>query len=539
MALRAPPHRHVMAARRVRTPPRRTSIVLSAFRVPSVVSHGDDDDRVVSSKASSTTGRAFLKTALAVAACAAPHVVPLAASTVPYGGASASRHFAAIAADAAETLSISDDAISQQIPKKPESGVDYPRVSSREISLREMDFRNWLVGVRAECLKRGVSESTIRSCFDAIQPYPEPEPSPVSAREELTAEEAEKKRRAKEKSELSKPAVRDDKVQKYVSSVVSKDRVERGALLLVEHGFVLGEVEREYGVPREILVAIWGIESSFGGFSGNTDCVEALANIAWSRENAGDARDSRYFRNELVEATRIVEIRKKASSKANAGPSSAFETLLGSWDGGLGQCQFMPSNYHAYAVDKDGDGVADIWNSLPDVFASMGNFISKYCEWDPKVRAAGFMARVEDPEMFRRTIETNDEVVGGFWAERGKEKPATFFAWNGLRATHRELQPPPSCDVRLLMPDGTDGLAFLATRNFRSLMRYNPSTQYAMAVSTLAQEIVDEAAEVTRRRAAEASLTEKESTATLAEKSGKVSGTRDSVPKTASAPFDP
>jgi hypothetical protein len=89
------------------------------------------------------------------------------------------------------------------------------------------------------------------------------------------------------------------------------------------------------------------------------------------------------------------------------------------------------------------------------------------------------------------------------------------------------------------MPDGTDGLAFLATRNFRSLMRYNPSTQYAMAVSTLAQEIVDEAAEVTRRRAAEASLTEKESTATLAEKSGKVSGTRDSVPKTASAPFDP
>ena len=69
--------------------------------------------------------------------------------------------------------------------------------------------------------------------------------------------------------------------------------------------------------------------------------------------------------------------------------------LTGSWDGGLGQCQFMPSNFHAYAVDKDGDGRADIWDSLPDVFASMGNFIRTYCEWDPRVRSAGFKVTVD------------------------------------------------------------------------------------------------------------------------------------------------
>ena len=283
---------------------------------------------------------------------------------------------------------------------------------------------------------------------------------------------------------------------------------------------MLGEVEREYGVPGEIIVAIWGIESSFGGFSGNTDCVEALANIAWSRGVSGDAADAAYFRNELVEAARIVDkglgLLRTNANEPNAAPrgnaSNASErpdsfrvftrraALLGSWDGGLGQCQFMPSNYHVYAVDKDGDGAADIWNSLPDVFASMGNFIRAYCEWDPSVRAAGFVATFEDDASLRRLVDS--DAVGGFWAERRASRPAKFFAWNGVRTTHREHAPQPSSETLLLMPDGADtrSLAFLATANFRSLMRYNPSTQYAMAVSTLAQEIVDEAAEITARR---------------------------------------
>jgi membrane-bound lytic murein transglycosylase B len=160
----------------------------------------------------------------------------------------------------------------------------------------------------------------------------------------------------------------------------------------------------------------------------------------------------------------------------------------------------MPSNYHVYAVDKDGDGAADIWNSLPDVFASMGNFIRAYCEWDPSVRAAGFAATFEDDASLRRLVDS--DAVGGFWAERRASRPAKFFAWNGVRTTHREHAPQPSSETLLLMPDGADtrSLAFLATANFRSLMRYNPSTQYAMAVSTLAQEIVDEAAEITARR---------------------------------------
>ena len=327
-------------------------------------------------------------------------------------------------------------------------------------------------------------------------------------------------RAARERSEAAARKVSENKVRKYVTSMVSRDRVERGAALLLQHAGVLGEVEREYGVPGEIIVAIWGVESSFGGFSGNTDCVEALANIAWSRGASGDAVDAAYFRNELVEAARIVDkglgVRTTASESAASadGNANAAKTsfrvfqrraaLLGSWDGGLGQCQFMPSNFHAYAVDKDGDGAADIWNSLPDVFASMGNFIRAYCEWDPGVRAAGFVATFEDDASLRKLADS--DAIGGFWAERRAWRPAKFFAWNGVRTAHRVHAPQPSSETLLLMPDGAEtrsSLAFLATANFRSLMRYNPSTQYAMAVSTLAQEIVDEATAITARHARE------------------------------------
>ena len=448
---------------------------------------------------------------------------------------SAYRHFAASAAErtstgegapagtrpAKETKTKTKTKTEETETCEPGGGRGLPlRVVARRVVARRLDFRNWLADVRVECARRGVREATIAACFDGLEPYPGPSrrpPAPAPA--PATPEDAARARAAREQSAAAARKASENKVRKYVKNMVSRDRVERGAALLLQHAGVLGEVEREYGVPGEIIVAIWGIESSFGGFSGNTDCVEALANIAWSRGVSGDVADAAYFRNELVEAARIVDkglglSRTTANeSTAAAGTASNASTrsvssrvfarraaLLGSWDGGLGQCQFMPSNYHVYAVDKDGDGAADIWNSLPDVFASMGNFIRAYCEWDPSVRAAGFVATFEDDASLRRLVDS--DAVGGFWAERRASRPAKFFAWNGVRTTHREHAPQPSSETLLLMPDGADtrSLAFLATANFRSLMRYNPSTQYAMAVSTLAQEIVDEAAEITARR---------------------------------------
>ena len=579
MALRTPPHRHAAAARRAR--PRRSAprAVTRASRVLSAISRGDGDrdrgERFVeaapkraNAKASmrdekkTAVSRAVLKTALALAACAAPHVVPLAPSTgVSRAGVSVCRHFAASAAERTatgegapvETRPADENATETgaegeetETKRNPDAGVDYPFVSSRDVSSRELSFRNWLADVRAECARRGVRDATIAACFDGLEPYPEPEPAPAPAPAPATPEEAARARAARERSEAAARKVSENKVRKYVTSMVSRDRVERGAALLLQHAGVLGEVEREYGVPGEIIVAIWGIESSFGGFSGNTDCIEALANIAWSRGVSGDAVDAAYFRNELVEATRIVDkgmgVKTTASASAARANGTAAKgrtfrafkrraSLLGSWDGGLGQCQFMPSNYHVYAVDKDGDGAADIWNSLPDVFASMGNFIRAYCEWDPGVRAAGFVATFEDEASLRRLADS--DAIGGFWAERRAWRPAKFFAWNGVRTETRVNAPQPSSETLLLMPDGAESessLAFLATANFRSLMRYNPSTQYAMAVSTLAQEIVDEAAEISARRACEEKAKAAEATSSL-DTSAKKTGAEDDASK--------
>lgn len=329
---------------------------------------------------------------------------------------------------------------------------NHPKTTARELTPRLRDFLAWLEGVKKECTKRGISADTIATVFKDLEPLPEV---------------------VVQKTSGDQPEVKFT-VERYLKNIVTRDRIEMGAERLIEHAALLREVELEYGVPAEILVSIWGIESSFGGFTGDMDSIQALATLGWEQQF------DNYFRNELIEAVRIID-----QGHVKVGQ------LRGSWAGALGQCQFMPSNFHAYAVDKDGDGRADIWKSLPDVFASMGNFISTYCGWNPKVRAAGYRVEIDRTN---GVVSLPKEVIGGYWGDRKKPRPARYFLWNGVKPVHKETRLPWSAETMLLMPDGEDGPAFLAMCNFQAIMRYNPSTSYAMAVSTLAQEIVDEAA---------------------------------------------
>lgn len=422
-----------------------------------------DEPSRVQRSSSADSGKRLMTAALSVAAFASPWITPFVVTTVN-PSASHTRGAARAAEATAEATPTGNRSSPSHV-----AGVDFPKLRARELTPRHLDFLRWIEGVRDECVKRGVSQATISACFDRLEPRPEPPPPPPAP--------------AAAPGEAPKPPSQETrKVEKYLERIVTRDRVEMGAVLIRKHADLLAEVEREYGVPSEIIVAIWGIESSFGGFAGDSDCIEALANLGWEQQQ------DNYFRNELIEAVRIIDLGHVSTGK-----------LTGSWDGGLGQCQFMPSNFHAYAVDKDGDGRADIWDSLPDVFASMGNFIRTYCEWDPRVRSAGFKVTVDS------VADLPEDAIGGYWGERKPARPAKFFLWNGVHPVHKESALPPSAETALLMPDGADGLAFLATSNFRSIMRYNPSTQYAMAVSTLAQEIADEAAEARRAEKAAAS----------------------------------
>ena len=120
----------------------------------------------------------------------------------------------------------------------------------------------------------------------------------------------------------------------------------------------LQEVTKKYGVPERILIAFWGMETNYGGYTGNTPIIESLATLSY------DKRRSKFFKKELLAALKIIE-----------GNNIPVSQMKGSWAGAMGQCQFMPSNYLKYSVDADASGKRDLWNSLPDVFHSMGNFL--------------------------------------------------------------------------------------------------------------------------------------------------------------------
>ena len=254
--------------------------------------------------------------------------------------------------------------------------------------------------------------------------------------------------------EFSKP------ISGYLTSTVSPARVAEGqAHLAAAHPWLDPIVDR-YQVPAEILVAIWAVESGFGQTLGDYDVVRAYATLA------AQGRRQAFAEDELIGALRILF----------SGEASRAQ-LKGSWAGAMGQTQFTPLDYLAYAVDGDGDGKRDIWGSAPDALASTANFMARKAHWVPEqsaqveaaVHAAGFdYALTEGP------TKTPEE-----WAALGV-KPADP---RGLPDGDR------GAPCTLIMPMGWQGPAFFAFANHMAIRAYNNSTSYALAVGLLADRI--------------------------------------------------
>ena len=245
----------------------------------------------------------------------------------------------------------------------------------------------------------------------------------------------------------------------YRERVVSEDRIGRGRQLLLEHGQLLARVEARYGVPAEIMVALWGIESNFGERQGGYSVFAALATLAY------DGRRATFFRRELLSALKI----------ADRGHIAA-ERMLGSWAGAMGQNQFMPSTYLSYAVDFDGDGDGDIWGSLPDVFGSMANYLAK-SGWDSRYiwgREVMVPRRLDD-------------------IRAGLEHKASLAAWQqrGIRLPDGRGLPEAPIPASLLLMDRGDSASFLVYGNFRALMAWNRSTYFGVSVGLLSDSLRD------------------------------------------------
>ena len=238
----------------------------------------------------------------------------------------------------------------------------------------------------------------------------------------------------------------------YLNSAIGGGRIDKGKALAQTHAKLLAKIEQQYGVDRGVLLGIWGMESNFGGFSGDKDVIRSLASLA-SVQYRG-----RFFRDELLIALAILD--KGLAPR---------EGLKGSWAGAMGQTQFMPSSFMAWAVDQDGDGRKNIWSSIPDIMGSTAHFLQGH-GW---IRGLPWGVEVSLPPRYAYKL-----MQGDF---------AAFSKAGVKRADGRPL--PAHGQARLFFPANAQGPVFLVTANFDVIRQYNASDSYALAVAHLGERI--------------------------------------------------
>lgn len=299
----------------------------------------------------------------------------------------------------------------------------------------EVSFEQYVEGLKQEARTKGISEQVISQAFENVTH----KPRAVKA----------------DKNQPEKKLTLDE----YIPRAVPDWKVEQAKALYKEHYAELSRIGEEYGVQPRFIVALWGVESNFGKFTGNYSVIDALSTLAY------DGRREAFFRKEAMAALQILEE-----------GHIAVDDFKGSWAGAMGQCQFMPSSFLSYAADGSGDGKKDIWNTEADVFASAANYLSQ-SGWNDKFT---WGRQVKLPQGFDMNLEGRVE---------GKEK--TLAEWNQLGITRYDGSALPKVDVDawLTAPDNANGRVYLVYNNYNVLMKWNRSYYFALAVSHLADRI--------------------------------------------------
>lgn len=298
-------------------------------------------------------------------------------------------------------------------------------------------FDEYVSELKAEARQKGISEQTLSSAFVDVT-Y---KPRAVKA----------------DRNQPEKRLTLDE----YIPRAVPDWKVKQAKDLYSKHYTELKNIGDEFGVQPRFIVALWGVESNFGKFTGGYSVIDALTTLAY------DGRREVFFRKETMAALTILEQGHIAA-----------QDMKGSWAGAMGQCQFMPSSFIAYAADGNGDGKKDIWNTKADVFASTANYL-KQSGWD-------------DTYTWGRQVLVpkgiDNELQG-----RQQEKAKTLTQWAELGVTRMNGQtlPQPETDIEawLIMPDDVNGRAYLIYNNYQVLMKWNRSYYFALAVSHLADRI--------------------------------------------------
>ncbi|GGW78520.1 lytic murein transglycosylase [Alteromonas halophila] len=243
----------------------------------------------------------------------------------------------------------------------------------------------------------------------------------------------------------------------YFSKRVTDWRVSKGQSLFDEHRDLLEQLSDKYGIPPHYLLAFWGLETNFGTYKGKMPVLDSLATLAC------DERRSEYFTGELMVALELLE-------RESLTPTA----MVGSWAGAMGHTQFMPSAYASYAIDGNGDGQVNLWDSEEDALTSAANFLANL-GWQPGFR---WGREIQLPDNFNYQLS-------------GYDNRRPLSAWQEQGVTKADGSPLGDSDISayIVVPAGHTGPAFMAYHNFRVIMRWNNSEFYAIAVGHLADRI--------------------------------------------------
>ena len=304
-------------------------------------------------------------------------------------------------------------------------------------------FDEWLAAFRAEAVGHGIRPEVLEAALTGLQPVDQ-----ILERDRTQAEFT-----------LDLDA--------YLKRRLTRTAVRTAQTMYTKHRALLQKIGRQYGVSPRIIVAVWGLESNFGRFSGVRPTIPALATLAY------DPRRSAFFRSELFSALEIL----------NRGDIE-LENLKGSWAGALGQPQFMPSTYLQYAQDFDGDGRRDIWSSDGDVFASVAFYLKEH-GWTDRA-AWGRAVRV--PKAALAAAQNVAHPEEGCRAERIMTVDQPLDAWRriGVLTTDGKPLPAGKTPASLVLAGPR---AFLVYGNYRAILSYNCAHSYALSVALMADRL--------------------------------------------------
>ena len=310
-------------------------------------------------------------------------------------------------------------------------------LSASVLASEKGSFEEYVEGLKQEAKSLGISQQILTEAFQGV----EFKPRAVTA----------------DRNQPEKKLTLDE----YIPRAVPDWKVKKAKELHKKYYAELQQVADEYGVQSRFIVALWGVESNFGTFTGNYRVIDALSTLAY------EGRREAFFRKEALAALTILEQGHIAPDK-----------MKGSWAGAMGQSQFMPSSFLNFAADGNGDGKKDIWNSEADVFASTANYLAQ-SGWDDSYT---WGRQVKVPHGISPELQGREAAKGKYLQE-----------WSKLGVTRYDGRPLPQLDedikAWLIMPDDENGRVYLVYNNYNVLMKWNRSYYFALAVSHLADRI--------------------------------------------------